>query len=277
MVLLAPCSPLFALAARSHRARVRWVPTHVADGRLRLDFDALSRAMRGAALLAVADPGNPIGLPLHADDADRLRWTAERSDVLLYVDETFRRPTDPGKRLANLAPDRTLVAGSLTADGFGGLRVGWLTGPPPLVQACGLAQALTHGPVPGVCQQAAWRVLTGPRPADTIPDTRRLAVERLRGDRAGRGRCDGRPVPVGGRAPRRAAVRGRIARRRRGAGRPGDLYGPGGATRIRLSAVTDPGRLREGLNRLARFVGAPTRPTQEPQPTSRRRPAFSRG
>ena len=115
VVLLAPCSPLFATAARSRRCRVRWVPTHVEGDRLRLDFDTLSRAMRGAALCAVADPGNPVGVPLADDDADRLRWAAERSDVLLSVDETFARFRDGPRQLATLAPHRTLVAGSVSA------------------------------------------------------------------------------------------------------------------------------------------------------------------
>lgn len=277
VVLLAPCSPLFALAATATRARVRWVATHVEGGRLRLDFDALSRAMRGAALAAVADPGNPIGLPLAADDADRLRWAAERSDVLLYVDETYRRPDTPGDRLADLAPGRTLVAGSLTAYGFGSLRVGWLGGPQPLVEACGLAQTLTHGPVPGVCQQAAWRVLTDTRPAESLSDARRTTTDRLRAlgyavDEPTAGpflwvdvRRDGRAF-----AEELLAAEGvRVG--------PGDLYGPGSGTRVRLSVATDPGRLREGLNRLARFAGGPTRPAPAPRPTPRRRPAFSRG
>ena len=277
VVLLAPCSPLFALAASASRARVRWVPTHAEGGRLRLDFDALSRAMRGAALVTVADPGNPIGLPLAADDADRLRWAAERSDVLLYVDETYRRPHAPGDRLADLAPGRTLVAGSLTASGYGGLRVGWLAGPPPLIEACGLAQTLAHGPVPGVCQQAAWRVLTDGRPADGLGDTRRATVDRLRSlgfavDEPATGPFLWADAGRNGRAfadELLAAEGVRVG--------PGDLYGPGGATHVRLSVATDPGRLREGLNRLARFAGGPTRPAPAPQPAPKRRPAFSRG
>ncbi len=277
VVLLAPCSPLFALASAAGRARVRWVPTHAEGGRLRLDFDALSRAMRGAALVAVADPGNPIGLPLAADDTDRLRWAAERSDVLLYVDETYRRPDAPGDRLADLAPARTLVAGSLTASGFGSLRVGWLTGPTPLIEACGLAQTLTYGPVPGVCQQAAWRVLTDARPSDGLADTRRATVDRLRSlgftvDEPADGPFLWADVRRRGRvfAEELLAAEGvRFG--------PGDLYGPGGATRVRLSVATDPGRLREGLNRLARFVGGPTRPEPAPRPAATRRPAFSRG
>ena len=57
---------------------------------------------------------------------------------------------------------------------------------------------------------------------------------------------------------------------------PGEEYGPGGERFVRLSVATEAGRLREGLNRLARFVGAPTRPAPE-RPTPARRPAFSRG
>ena len=35
---------------------------------------------------------------------------------------------------------------------------------------------------------------------------------------------------------------------------PGDLFGPSGSRHVRLSFVTDDGRLEEGLNRLAQLV-----------------------
>ena len=280
VVLLAPCSPLFATAARSRRARVRWVPTHVEGGQLRLDLDTLSRAMRGAALLAMADPGNPVGVPLADADAEHLRWAAERSDVLLYVDESYRRFRAAGRRLAGLAPARTLAAGSLAATGHGSLRVGWLTGPPPLVQACELAQSPAAGPVSAVCQQLAWRMLMSDPAGGEVE-----AVRAAGRDTAGRLRAMGFTVaePTDGyflwvdvgRDGRSFAEELLSAEGVRVG--PGDLYGPGGERFVRLSVATDPGRLHEGLGRIARFVGAPTRPPPAARPTPARRPAFSRG
>lgn len=287
VVLLAPCSPLFATAAAARRARVRWVPTRVEGDRLRLDFDALSRAVRGAALVAIADPGNPLGFRLADEDADRLRWAAERSDVLLYVDETFRRfrGDAPGRRLGDLAPARTLAAGSLSAgDSLGSVRVGWLTGPPPLVQACGLVQATTTPFVPTVCQEVAWRTLMADR-----SDGRAEAITARRQDTAERLSELGLPAsdPTDGyflwadvsrhAASGRAFAENLLAVEGVRVG-PGDRYGPGGERFVRLSAAADDGRLREGLARLARFVGhQPARPVPAERPAVARTPAFSRG
>lgn len=285
VVLLTPCSPLFALGAAARRARVRWVPSWVEEGRLRCDFDVLSRAMRGAALFAVADPGNPHGAPLADDDADRLRWAADRSDTLLYVDESYRRYRGPvpARRLAELAPGRTLVAGSVSAGhGLGSVRVGWLTGQTDLVRACGLAQSVTTPFVPPVCQELASRAMQSGGPAgvlDGLLATRRDSVARLRemglvttdplagyflwADVSGSGRS-GRAF-----AERLLAEEGvRVG--------PGDLFGPGGERFVRVSVAAEPGRLREGLSRLARFVGFRPPPAPAARPATIARPEFSR-
>ena len=47
---------------------------------------------------------------------------------------------------------------------------------------------------------------------------------------------------------------------------PGEVFGPSGAGYVRLSVAGDPGRLREGLNRLGEFV-AELR-GEKPQPAS---------
>ena len=58
VVLFDPCSPMFMLGAESRRARINWVPTKVEGGRLRFDPNIFRRAMSGAMMLVVADPGN---------------------------------------------------------------------------------------------------------------------------------------------------------------------------------------------------------------------------
>ena len=279
LVLLAPCSPLFVRAATARGVRIRWVPTHAADGGLRLDFDALSRAMRGAKLIAVADPGNPLGLSLAADDADRVRWAAERSDVLLYVDQAYRQagPLTTDEPLAGLAPARTLVAGSVA--GLRGSRVGWLTGPTPLVRACELVHALSFPGAPAADQDATRRALASGSSRD------RSAVDAIRRDVAERLRAMGFGVqsPTDGfflwaEVGRHAATGREFAARLWEAAEvrvgPGDLYGPGGERFVRLSVGGDPGRLREGLTRLARFVGHA--PAPRPHGGTAAEPAYTR-
>src|SRR5207237_69840 len=61
VVLFDPTSPLFPLALRARRARVRWLASWVEDGRTHFRLDELDRALRRARLLVLAQPGNPGG------------------------------------------------------------------------------------------------------------------------------------------------------------------------------------------------------------------------
>src|SRR5207248_11112885 len=90
-VLLDPTSPLFPLALRAHRARVRWLFSWVEDGKLCFRMEQLSRALRGAKLLILATPSNPGGGIIAPEDLEQLAWWAQRRDVLIVSDETLGR------------------------------------------------------------------------------------------------------------------------------------------------------------------------------------------
>ncbi|MBX9626447.1 MAG: pyridoxal phosphate-dependent aminotransferase [Gemmataceae bacterium] len=267
LVLFDPCSPLFALGARSRRARLRWVPTWAEDGRLRYPQKLFERAMRGAKLLALADPANPSGACLSPEDLDHLLWIAAGYDVLVYLDESFARYRydGRGRALATLpgAEKRVLTAGSVSQGwGLRAARVGWLAGPRHLVRACGLTAGLSAPYVPAACQDAAARALA--RPDDEFGPTldgfrhrRGYVVDRLRG----LGLEPGVPaggyfvwVPVGGLGLDGRAFADRLLKEQGVLVGPGCAFGPSGADHVRLSFAADDGRLREGLARLARFV-----------------------
>jgi aspartate/methionine/tyrosine aminotransferase len=259
VVLLDPCSPLFRLGAASRRARVRWVPTWDEDGRTRYLETGLRAALRGAKLVVVADPGNPTGGTLSPDDRDRLAWWAARHDVLVYLDESFA-PLGVPSELATRpgAVERTLSAGSLSPGyGLGSVRLGWLAGPRHLVGACTLAASLSAPFVPTACQQLALRVLDDDPPGrDGLTARRRYAVDRLRAmglePAAAGGLFVWLAVPEDGRA-----FAGRLLAGQRVRVTPGDVFGPSGGRHVRLGVAADDGRLREGLARLAAFVGRP--------------------
>src|SRR5262249_19573152 len=61
VVLFAPTSPLYVHSLRQRRTRIRWVTPSLEDGRLRIPFDRLAGALRGARLLVIAEPVNPTG------------------------------------------------------------------------------------------------------------------------------------------------------------------------------------------------------------------------
>ena len=299
VVLFDPCSPLFSLGAKSRHAKVRWVPTWTEDGRCRYIAADFERAMRGAKVLVLSDPGSPAGGCLANEDLEHVAWIAGGYGVLVYLDESFSafRYGDRPRALAAMpGADRlTLTAGSVSQEyGQPGVRVGWLAGPRHLVRACQLTANLTAPYVPPVCQQVAARLLSDASSPDTLERfraKRQYAVDRLRAmglepELPGGGYFAWLPVTALGMDGRTFAER--LLKDARVLVGPGCAFGPSGAGHVRVSFAADDGRLREGLNRMAAFVARlkaptpPTPPSEEPveevaaAPEEERKPAFSR-
>ena len=296
VVVFDPTAPLLTLGAESRRASVRRVPTTLtAAGELHYDPDALSRAMRGAKLVVVADPGNPTGASLTAEQRAHLVWAAKRSDVVIVLDETFapfryEGTSAPWNDAGSDAQDRTLRIGSVTPYGLASARVGWVTGPHHLLKAVALTAALNAPFVPGLCQQLAARELAraedlfGPT-VEELRARRRYTLDRLT--------AIGLPAPTprGGffawvdvtsaQPAKPGTTRGRAFAERllKETGvlvGPGCAFGPAGADFVRVSFAAEDGRLREGLSRLARLVNGPT-PSRPAAPVAEEREAaFSR-
>lgn len=296
VVLFDPCSPLFELGAKSRRAKVRRVPTSTANGKLVIDPEALTKTLRGAMLLAFADPANPTGGVLTNEDAEKIAWAAGKADVLVYRDESFGRfrYDGPAAKLAAFpgSDRRLLTAGSLTQGyGLGSVRVGWLSGPRHLVKACALTANLTAPYVPTLCQQIALRAvqadeeLFGPV-LEEFRAKRRYTFDRLNAmgfnpTWPGGGFFVWVPVGHLGLDGRRFAEQ--LLRQKRVLVGPGCAFG--GADHLRISFATEDGRLREGLARMAEFVaGLKGKPTAEGSTAAEvetaeadpRPPAFSR-
>ncbi len=305
VVLFDPSSPLFALGAASRHAKVRWVPSWLEDGRCRYIAADFERAMRGAKLLVLSDPGNPTGGSLANEDLEHIAWIAAGYGVLVYLDESFgafRYPgAEPRDRPVSLAAlpgaDRvTITAGSVSQEfGQPGIRVGWLAGNRHLVRACQLAANLAAPYVPPVCQQAAARLLAEPAAPDTLERfgaKRQYAVDRLRAmglepETPGGGYFVW--VSVAGLGTDGRSFAERLLKGARVLVGPGVAFGPSGSGHVRVSFAADDGRLREGLNRMAAFVEqlkapAPAARSEEPvaevaaesKEAEERKPAFSR-
>ena len=267
VVLFDPCSPLFHLGAKSRRATVNWVSTWSEDGRTRFLSAGLAKAIRGATLLVLAQPGNPTGGRFAAADLEEIAWLARRSDTLVCLDESFGRFRygDPIPSLAALPgmKARTLVIDSMAA-GFGmnALRVGWLTGHRQLVRTAALCANLAAPGVSPIAQLAAATVLHRDRAGfeptlRQFRERRQYTSDRLRGlglDAAlpGGGFTMWVSVALLGLDGRTFAEK--LLREHRVLVGPGSAYGPSGKDYVRISFAAEEGRLREGLNRLARFV-----------------------
>ncbi len=267
VVLTDPSSPLYPLAARARRARVRWLPTRVENGRTLFRLDELARALHGAKLMVVNSPANPTGGVVAPEDLEQVAWWADKYNVLLLSDEVFERFQYDGEpvSLASLprARPRTLTAGSVSkGHALAAARVGWLAGPRALLRPCRAAAALRVPFVPTLSQQVALAALRAePASFDPVRESfdsrRRYAFERLRAAGLNPAWPAGGfffwvPVWELGRSGREFAEA--LLREKKVRLTPGDLFGPSGAGYVRLSYAADDGRLHEGLSRLAEFV-----------------------
>jgi aspartate/methionine/tyrosine aminotransferase len=250
VVFTDPCSPLFSIGAASRRAEVRRVP-------VAWDRTMFRRMAHGAKLIALGVPNNPTGTGYSTDTLAELVIESARAGAILYLDGTFATNQKlPGGI-------RVLRAGSATAVGLSGLRVGWLAGPQGLVRPCALTQALAGPFVPAVCQQVVTRLLGEPEvvPTNAFAARRawaadRLAAMGLKVDTAGEGpflwvsvrglKLTGRPFADRLLAEQKVVVG------------PGDLFGPSGTDYVRVSVAADDGRVREGLARMAAFAATVT-------------------
>jgi aspartate/methionine/tyrosine aminotransferase len=267
VVLFDPTSPLYGFALRQRRARIRWVPTWVEDGRIRFHLQSLARALRGARLVLVNSPANPTGGTFTAEDLDQLAWWADRNDTLIINDEVFERYHYDGAqaRVTDIprARPRTVTLGGVSKGyGLAAARVGWLAGHRHLVRPCTLSAALQTLWVPTLCQQIALAALRqgdeafGPL-REEFRSRRQYVYERLRA----LGLNPAWPagafffwVPIGELGLSGQAFAERLWQARKVRVWPGRFFGPSGGDFVRLSYAAEDGRLREGLARLADFV-----------------------
>jgi len=127
--------------ARGLGAHVRtWPLVHdEPGGRWRADVDALSALVNGRTkLIALCNPNNPTGARLTGDELAAIGEVASRAGAWILSDEIYRG----AEREAEETPtiwghyDRVLVTSGLSkAYGLPGLRIGWVVGPPAVVDA----------------------------------------------------------------------------------------------------------------------------------------------
>jgi N-succinyldiaminopimelate aminotransferase len=134
----------------------------LAGGRLRgvllspPDFALRAEALEAAVtprtrVLLLNTPHNPTGAVLDADAMRAVADVAARHDLLVISDEVYEHLTFDGRAHIPIATlpgmaDRTLTAGSAGKTfSVTGWKVGWLTGPAPLVSAArAVKQYLTY-------------------------------------------------------------------------------------------------------------------------------------
>ncbi len=102
------------------------------------DLDELKAALEaGAAFILVTNPNNPTGASLTGDAMDGIVELADGYGAWILSDEVYRGAEVTGEETPSFwgRTDRVLVTNSLSkAYGLPGLRLGWVVGPPDLIQ-----------------------------------------------------------------------------------------------------------------------------------------------
>jgi N-succinyldiaminopimelate aminotransferase len=139
-------------AASVAMAGGRLVPVTLTPPAYRLDLDALRAAVTGRTrLLLINSPHNPTGTVLSAAELDGISTLARESELLVVTDEVYEHMTFDGRAHVPLATlpgmaERTLsISSAGKSYSFTGWKIGWVTGPEPLVTAVRTAkQFLTY-------------------------------------------------------------------------------------------------------------------------------------
>lgn len=150
VVVLEPAYDSYAAVVAMSGARLRTVPlaldrdapTVGAGLRFRLDAAALHAAVgERTRLILLNTPHNPTGAVLTPADLAEVAHAAQRVDAVVVTDEVYEHLTYDGVRHVPLATLPGMAERTLTVSSAGktlsltGWKVGWVTGPAPLVTA----------------------------------------------------------------------------------------------------------------------------------------------
>jgi N-succinyldiaminopimelate aminotransferase len=152
VLTLEPFYDSYAAVIALAGARHTTAPLVATAGGFRLDTDALRAAVTDRTrVILLNTPHNPTGAVLTREELAAVAEVAERHDVLVVTDEVYEHLTYDGAEhvpFATLpgAAGRTLTISSAGKTfSFTGWKIGWVTGPAPLVDAVrAVKQFLTY-------------------------------------------------------------------------------------------------------------------------------------
>jgi len=138
VVVLEPFYDSYAAAIAMAGATRRLVALRPPD--FALDVGALAAAARGARMLVLNSPHNPTGRVLTRAELEAVARACVDNDLIAVTDEVYEHLVFDGEHvpLATLPgmAERTLTISSAGKSfSFTGWKIGWASGPPPLVGA----------------------------------------------------------------------------------------------------------------------------------------------
>ena len=235
------------------------------DGGFRLDLDAMERARDGRTkAIFVNSPSNPTGWVMSRAEGEALLAFARQHGLYLIADEVYARVVydgDVAPSLLDLAEpeDRVVVVNSFSkAWAMTGWRLGWLVGPPEIVEVMGkLIQYNVSGAPTFIQHAAVTAVREGEEFARSMTERyragRTLVLDALRGlNRVQVAPPDGAFyafIKVDGITDSVAFAKEILARTKVGLA-PGAAFGLGGEGHLRLCFAASQDRLIPALERL---------------------------
>jgi aspartate/methionine/tyrosine aminotransferase len=254
------------------------VPTGAGTGFQVTVEDLEAHASVRTKALVFSSPCNPTGAVYSRDAVEAIgRWAAER-DVFVLADEIYEHLTYDGHRqhsmpvlVPELADRCIVVNGVAKTYAMTGWRVGWMIGPPDVVEAACNLQSHQSSNVANVSQRAALAALQGDLSAVAgmreAFDRRRRTIHRMLSELPGvscfepqgafyafpdlRGLLD-RPIR-GRRAGSTLELAEIVLEEARVAFVPGEAFGAPGYARFSYALADD--QLEEGMRRLAALFG----------------------
>jgi aspartate/methionine/tyrosine aminotransferase len=241
-----------------------------------IDMEEVRRRITTRArVLILNSPSNPTGMILSRDDILALGELAEKHDLTVISDEVYEKIVYPGNVHTSPASFPALRNRTITSNGFSkayamtGWRVGYIAGPPEIIEkVTGLSGYILVCPG-SVSQRAAYAALTDPRMEDSIKGMverygrrRKMVLEAL----------DGLPsvrayppqgtfytwVDISGTGMSSEQFAYKLLESERVGVLPGSLFGSRGDGHIRISFATGEDQLKKGLERFCRFVSRAT-------------------
>ncbi len=164
VIFFEPFYDSYPVCAAVAGATARYCPLRFPD--FAVDFDHLAALFNPLTrLIVINTPNNPTGKVFSAEELTRIAALCVEHDVIALTDEVYEHLTYEGARHTPMATiegmrDRTL---SLSSGGktfsFTGWKVGWATGPAPLVAAAQAAHQFTTFCTPAPFQIATARAI----------------------------------------------------------------------------------------------------------------------
>lgn len=215
--------------------------------------------------LLINSPGNPTGAVFPEHVAQDLAEFCKRHDLWLISDEIYEQivfdapHVSPGR----FAPERTItISGLSKAYAMTGWRLGYSVSPPEIAAVIVKLQEPLFSCTNSLAQKAAVAALTGSQERVQVmrqayQARRDLAVAVLREHGLYRYTPQGAfyiMVDVSAAGTDSNAVARQILQEERVAVAPGEAFGPNGRGLVRISLANSEANLREGLERIGRFL-----------------------